>query len=227
MISTRLGLDASFFSSVRFLIAKAIPGPSAIRYPLGVRPVIPFLTQGTPHPRGVFGWNLQLFCTVVFGWFLLILKQFDMKNVQNEFQAGFRAWLNQTGTKLTWNWECTQSPPSNQYFACLKRTWSRLRPRSVVATIPHHPPFDPLASVPKILSTDLSLLAPPLAVQKHPRFVGCFCTALMREGTSCVDFFARLFLDGSCLSSSNLTWKMYKTNSKLGFVPDWIRQARN
>ena len=96
-----------------------------------------------------------------------------------------------------------------------------------VATIPHHPPFDPLASVPKILSTDLSLLAPPLAVQKHPRFVGCFCTALMREGTSCVDFFARLFLDGSCLSSSNLTWKMNKTNSKLGFVPDWIRQARN
>ena len=80
MISTRLGLDASFFSSVRFLIAKAIPGPSAIRYLLGVRPVIPFLTQGTPHPRGVLGWNLQLFCTAVFGWFLLILKQVDMKN---------------------------------------------------------------------------------------------------------------------------------------------------
>ena len=68
-----------------------------------MRPVIPFLTQGTPHPRGVFGSNLQLFCTVVFEWFLLILKQFDMKNEQNESEAGFRACLSQTGTKLIGN----------------------------------------------------------------------------------------------------------------------------
>ena len=35
MISQLLGLDALFFSAVRFLIAKAIPGPSAFRSAAG------------------------------------------------------------------------------------------------------------------------------------------------------------------------------------------------
>ena len=33
-------------------------------------------------------------------WFLLTHKQFAMENEENEFKAGFRACLNQTGMKL-------------------------------------------------------------------------------------------------------------------------------
>ena len=47
-------------------------------------------------------------------WFLLTHEQFAMENEENEFKAGFRACLNQTGMKLIWNWECGLQTVSRQ-----------------------------------------------------------------------------------------------------------------